>query len=145
MRCEHSDWLNRNNSCQSPIPPPLNPPPPPTRYVTKLSFPPFLKLPHSDPKLWALETPVGALVQKTTYPPMIYTALYAMFLMPGDPLLGQVGWDWALEISTFSGPKWHWLNSLMPCHKAEKKFRFPGPNPLPLALVIDSAHIKNIT
>jgi hypothetical protein len=31
-----------------------------------------------------------------------------MFLMHADPLRGQVGWGWALEIETFLGPvKWH--------------------------------------
>jgi hypothetical protein len=31
-----------------------------------------------------------------------------MFLMSADPLRGQVGEDWALEIETFLGPmKWH--------------------------------------
>jgi hypothetical protein len=35
------------------------------------------------------EAPVGALVHKTTYAPMIYTVL--CILMRADPLLGQVG------------------------------------------------------
>jgi hypothetical protein len=35
----------------------------------------------------------------------IYIALYVMFLMRADPLLGQVGGGWALEISSFLGPK----------------------------------------
>jgi hypothetical protein len=51
----------------------------------------------------ALEAPVGALIHKTTYAPMIYTALYIMFLMGENPLLGQVGGGWALKISTFLG------------------------------------------
>jgi hypothetical protein len=39
---------------------------------------------------------------------MIYTAPYVMFLMPADPLRGQVGGGKALEIETFFGPvKWH--------------------------------------
>ena len=39
---------------------------------------------------------------------MIYTAPYVMFLMRVDPLRGQVGGGWALEIETFLGPmKWH--------------------------------------
>jgi hypothetical protein len=39
---------------------------------------------------------------------MIYTALYVMVLMRADPLRGQVGGDWAMEIDTFLGPvKWH--------------------------------------
>ncbi len=39
---------------------------------------------------------------------MIYTAPYLMFLIRADPLRGQVGRGWALEIETFLGPmKWH--------------------------------------
>jgi hypothetical protein len=39
---------------------------------------------------------------------MIYTAPYVMLLMRANPLRGQVGEGWALEIETFLGPlKWH--------------------------------------
>jgi hypothetical protein len=38
------------------------------------------------------------------YAPMIYTAPYVMFLMRADPLRGQVGGGWALEIETFLDP-----------------------------------------
>ncbi len=38
------------------------------------------------------------------YAPMIYTAPYIMFLMCADPLRGQAGGGWALEIDTFLGP-----------------------------------------
>ncbi len=38
----------------------------------------------------------------------------------------------ALEISTFLGPKW--LDSIS---QGPKKSRFPGPNPVLLALVVD--------
>jgi hypothetical protein len=49
---------------------------------------------------------------------------------------------WALEISSFLGPRWHSPIGSMPFHSAQKT---PGPNPLPLALVIRiSARIKNI-
>jgi hypothetical protein len=40
---------------------------------------------------------------------MIYTALCIMLCMRAYPLLGQVGGGWALEISSFLGPKWHSL------------------------------------
>ncbi len=39
------------------------------------------------------------------YAPMVYTAPYIMFLMRADPLRGQVGGGWALEIETFFGPR----------------------------------------
>jgi hypothetical protein len=43
------------------------------------------------------------------YGPMIFTAPYVMLLMMANPLRGQVGGGWALEIETsFLDPvKWH--------------------------------------
>ncbi len=39
---------------------------------------------------------------------MIHTASYVMVLMRADPLQGQEGRGWALEIETFLGPvTWH--------------------------------------
>jgi hypothetical protein len=46
-------------------------------------------------------------MRKTAYAPMIYTALCIMFWMRAYPLLGVVGGGWALEFSSFLGPKWH--------------------------------------
>ncbi len=47
-------------------------------------------------------------VELAIYGPMIYTAPYVTLLMRANPLRGQVGGDWALEIDTFLGPvKWH--------------------------------------
>jgi hypothetical protein len=51
--------------------------------------------------MYALE----AHVHKTTYGPLIDMALYVMLLMRENPLLGQVGGGWTLEISSFLGPK----------------------------------------
>jgi hypothetical protein len=43
-------------------------------------------------------------------------ALYAMLLMWENPVLGQVGGDWALEIKTFLGPvKQHRTVRPVPC------------------------------
>jgi hypothetical protein len=36
------------------------------------------------------------------------------------PLLGQVGGGWALEISSFLGPKWHSPIGSMPFHRPKK-------------------------
>jgi hypothetical protein len=41
-------------------------------------------------------------VEIAIYAPMTYTVLYILFLMLADPLRGQVGGGWALEIETFS-------------------------------------------
>jgi hypothetical protein len=49
-----------------------------------------------------LKSPVEAHVHKTTYGPLIgMGAMYVMLLMQANPLLGQVGGGWALEIQTF--------------------------------------------
>jgi hypothetical protein len=50
-----------------------------------IKFPP-------PPPVWALKPPSWALVHKTTYAPMIYTALCIMFWMRAYPLLGRVFW-----------------------------------------------------
>ncbi len=67
------------------------------------------------------------------YGPLIYTAPYSMRLMRGNPLRVQVGGGWALGNETFLSPmKWH-----RSAVRGPKKSRFPGPNPLPLAQVMD--------
>jgi hypothetical protein len=43
------------------------------------------------------------------------------------------------------GPQMALAYRLDAISKGPKKFRFPGPNPLPLALVMDAARIKSIT
>jgi hypothetical protein len=55
--------------------------------------------------------------------------------MQANPLLGQVGGGWALEISIFSGPKWHLSDGLMPFHKAQKSIYFQGLTPSHLGWV----------
>jgi hypothetical protein len=70
------------------------------------------------------------------YAPMIYMAQCIMFLTRADPLRKQVGGGWALEIESFFGPvKWHRADSEVPL--GAQNSRFPGPNPLPLAQVMD--------
>jgi hypothetical protein len=55
------------------------------RELSAMSWRSTPPLPHLW-ELWDLKAPGGALVHKTTYAPMIYTALYVMFLMHADPL-----------------------------------------------------------
>ena len=74
---------------------------------------------------------VWALVQ-----PMIYTALCIMFWMRAYPLLGQVGGGWALEFLSF-GPQIAFTFRLDAISQGPNNSRIPGPNPLPLALVMD--------
>ncbi len=63
---------------------------------------------------------------------MICTALYVMLLTQENPLRGQVGGGWALEIETVLGLV-KWNRAIL----GVKKLRFSGPNPLPLAQVMD--------
>jgi hypothetical protein len=79
------------------------------------------------PPVWALKPPSWALVHKTTYALMIYTALCIMFWMRPYPLLGQVGGSWALKFSSFLGPKWHSPIGSIPFHRAQKTLEFHGP------------------
>jgi hypothetical protein len=66
----------------------------------------FFYAPAPPPStVWALKPPSWSLVHKTTYAPMIYTALCVMFWMRAYPLqVGQVGRGWALDIESFLGP-----------------------------------------
>jgi hypothetical protein len=45
----------------------------------------------------------------------------------------------------FFGPQMTLAYRLDAISQGSKKSRFPGPNPLPLALVMDAARIKSIT
>jgi hypothetical protein len=55
-----------------------------------------------------MQLSLEAHVHKTTYGPLIDTALYVMRLVRANALFGQVGVGWALEISTL-GHKWQAL------------------------------------
>jgi hypothetical protein len=81
------------------------------------------------PSVWALKPPSWALVHKTTFALMIYTALCIMFWMCAYPLIGQVGGGWALEFSSFLGHKWDSPIDSMPFHRAQKTLEFQGPTP----------------
>jgi hypothetical protein len=71
-------------------------------HLSGLSRAKFLYAPAPPPPtVWAMKTSLVGSVYKTTFAPMIYTALCKMFWMRGYPLLGQVGGGWALEISSF--------------------------------------------
>jgi hypothetical protein len=70
------------------------------------------------------------------YGPTIYTAQYIMLLMRENPLQGQVVEGWALEIEPFLGPV-KWPRDIRQVPFGTKKSRFPGPNLLPLAQVMD--------
>ncbi len=55
-----------------------------------------------------------------SYAPVIFTARYVMFWMRADPLRGQVGGGWALEIDTFWA-LWNAIDPLGECHLRPKK------------------------
>ncbi len=77
------------------------------------------------------------------YALMIYTAPCVMFLMRADPLRGQARGGWALEIKIILG-LWNGIEAIGKCHLGPKNTRFPGPNPLPLAQVMDMSASKII-
>jgi hypothetical protein len=89
------------------------------RAVSKIYCTRRLKL-ATIPLYNPLKSPVGAHVHKTAYGFLIDMALYVMLLMWANSLLGQVGGVWALEISTFLGPKFH---------RAQKSLDFPPTYP----------------
>ncbi len=53
-----------------------------------------------------------------------------MFLMRADALRGKLGGGWALEISSFLGPKWHSPIGSIPFHRTQKTLEFQGPIPM---------------
>ncbi len=52
-----------------------------------------------------------------------------MPFMQANPLLGQAGGGWALEISTFLDPKWRLPDGSMPFHSAQKRLNIQGQPP----------------
>jgi hypothetical protein len=67
-------------------------------------------------------------VHKTTYAPMIYTALCIMFWMRTYPLLREVGGGWALK---FFGSQMELTNRLVPISQGPKNSPIPGTKPPP--------------
>ena len=66
-------------------------------------------------------------MHKTTYAPVIYTALCIMFWMGAYTLRGEVGGGWALEFPSFLGPvKWERADRRVP-FGAQKTREFQGP------------------
>ncbi len=102
------------------FPPPTGPP-----RLSPSDSPPSPPPPHLGPAI-QLE---DSRFHKTTYAPMIYTALCIMFWMRAYTLLGQVGGGWALEFLRFLGPKRHSPIGSMPFHRAQKTLEFQGPTP----------------
>ncbi len=97
----------------------------------------FLYAPAPPPtSVWALKPPSRTLVHKTTYAPMIYTALSIMFWMRAYPLL-------TLDSQVF-GPQMALAYQLDAISQGPKNSQIPGPNPLPLALVMDMHASKTL-
>ncbi len=87
---------------------------------------------------------MGAHVHKTTYGPLVDTALYLLLLMRANLLQGQGGGGWSLEILTFLGPKWQSPNGSMSFHRAQKVSISRAQSP-PTCPRNGFAHIKSIT
>jgi hypothetical protein len=67
-----------------------------------------------------------------------------MFLMRADPLRGQVGGGLGPGNLKYFGPKMALAYRLDVISQGPKNSQFSGPNPLPLALVIDPHASKNL-
>ncbi len=84
---------------------------------------------------------------------MIYTSPYVIFLMSADPLRGQVGGGWALEIETFLGPvKWHRAVRRVPfggqkveSDKQEGREMGRGPDERGVFIVSGAVHLNHKT
>ncbi len=61
--------------------------------------------------------------------------------MHAYPLRGQLGWGWALE---FFWPQMALAYRLDPISQGPKNLRFPWPNPLALAQVMDMHASKKL-
>jgi hypothetical protein len=93
------------------------------------------------PTVWALKPPSWVLVHETTCAPMFYTALCIMFSM-------HITWpSWKGLVPgnlEFFGPQMAltcWLDAIS---QGPKTSRFPGPNPLRLALVMNMHASKQL-
>ena len=71
-----------------------------------------------------MKSPCYITCVKTIYGPMIYTDPYVMLLMWANPLRGQVGGGWALEIETFWA-LWNGIEAIGECHLGPKKVEIP--------------------
>jgi hypothetical protein len=100
-------------------------PPPPKGWALKLMY---INSQHTLQNKERRPQNTETHVHKTTYGPLIDTALYIMLLMRANPLLGQVGGGWALEIRLFWAQTVTHLTAQ--CH-------FTEPKPLPLALIME--------
>ncbi len=86
-----------------------------------------------------LKPPVGAHVHKL---PWLIGPVRNAF-DAGKSFIWASGRGWALEILTFLDPKWHSPGGFIAISQGPKKSWFPGPQPLPLALVMDCPHQKH--
>jgi hypothetical protein len=66
-----------------------------------------------------------------------------MFLMRADPLRGQVGGSWSLEIESFWGPMIWYQADIGECHLGPKKFKISRDPTPPTCPNNGSARIKN--
>jgi hypothetical protein len=62
-------------------------------------------------------------ILRTVYSPVHIVWMHAY------PFLGEIGGGWALEFSSFLGPKWHSPIGSMPFHRSQKTRQFQGPTP----------------
>jgi hypothetical protein len=81
------------------------------------------------------------LVHKTTYAPMIYTVLCVMLLMWAASITWASGKGLGPGNLDFFRLQMALTYKLDAISQGPKKSRFPGPKPLPLALLMDVLYI----
>jgi hypothetical protein len=79
------------------------------------------------------------------YAPMTYTSLCVMLLMRAASITRASGRGLGPGNRDFFGPCEMASSRKVRVILGPKKSRFPGPNPRPLAQVMDAARIKSIT
>ncbi len=81
--------------------------------------------------------PLWALGHKTTYEPMIYASLFVMNFDECRSITWARGRGLGPGYLKFFGPQMALAYRLDAISQGQKNSRFPGPIPLPLALVMD--------
>jgi hypothetical protein len=124
------------------LPPPCPSPPPPPSQLGELPTVWALKPPNDTP-LHPVKVTRGLLCIKTTYAPMIYTSLCVMIFGAGTSITWASGRWLGPGNPEFFGSQMALAYRLDAISQGLKNSCFPGPNPLPLALVMYLTHRKH--
>ncbi len=98
----------------------------------------------STPSVWALKPPSWSLVHITTYAPMVYTALCIMCLDACISITWGSMRGLGPGILEFFRPQMALAYQLDAISQGPKNSQIPGPNPLPLTLIIEMHASKTL-